>query len=207
MHEAVELEHIETAGQPASANILHRGYPSQAQKYGLYPRKDPLISNLVGAWIPVSLLRLPIMVWASFTLAFSASSFLQVSLLESQVYAYPPYNWTSAAIGNANWALATGAAIGFFTAGPFSDWISDRATKRNHGIREAEMRLPALIPYAILLAIGNALMATGWTNFWSWKPVIIVGFTCMGIELVAIPTVAITYAIGMWDLRRSSPFR
>jgi hypothetical protein len=186
-----------------SPNLLHHGYPSKAQKYNLFPRKDPLTSNLRGAWLPISLLRFPIIVWASFTLGFSASSFLQVNLLEGQVYLYPPYNWSSAALGNANWALTVGAVLGFFTSGWFSDWISKRATKRNHGIREPEMRLPALIPFAILLAVGTAIMTTGWTDNWAWQPVVIVGFTFIGIELVAIPTIAITYAVGKFSTLQS----
>jgi hypothetical protein len=187
----VRLENVE-----ASPNILHEGYPSRKQRFGLFPKKDPLTSNIRGAFIPVSLLRYPIIVWGSFTLGWSASCLLQVNLLEGQVYGYPPYNWSSASIGNANWALTVGAIIGFFSSGWFSDWISDRATKRNKGIREAEMRLPALIPFAILLVIGSAVITTGWTRYWNWKPVLIVGFTCIGIELVAIPTIAITYAVG-----------
>jgi hypothetical protein len=187
----LQIERLDT-----SPNLLHQGYPSKTQKYGLFPKKDPLTSNLKGFWLPISLLRFPIIVWASFTLGFSASSFLQVNLLEGQVYLYPPYSWSSAALGNANWPLTVGAVLGFFTSGWFSDWVSTRATKKNGGIREPEMRLPALIPFGILLAIGTAIMTTGWTNHWSWKPVVIVGFTMIGVELVAIPTIAITYAVG-----------
>ena len=43
-----------------------------------------------------------------------------------------------------NFAILIGAFIGLATAGPFSDWVSARATKKNNGIREPEMRLPAM---------------------------------------------------------------
>lgn len=121
---------------------------------------------------------------------------LQINLLQGQVYGYAPYSWGSAAIGNTNWAITVGSVIGFFISGKYSDWVSDRATKRNGGIREPEMRLPALIPFVALLIVGAAVVSTGWTELWDWKVVVIVGFTCIGVELVSIPTIAITYAVG-----------
>lgn len=176
--------------------MLHRGYPSKSQKYGLLPHKDPRTSNIRGILTPISILRFPIVIWGSFALGFSASCLLQVSYLEGQVYGYAPYNWNSAAIGNTNWAFAIGSIIGLPISGRFSDWVCDRATKKNGGVREPEMRLLALIPFVALLIIGAAITASGWTELWRWEPVIIVGFTCIGIEIIAIPTIAITYAVG-----------
>lgn len=43
-----------------------------------------------------------------------------------------------------NFAILIGAFIGLGTAGPLSDWVSARATKKNRGIREPEMRLQAM---------------------------------------------------------------
>jgi hypothetical protein len=43
-----------------------------------------------------------------------------------------------------NFAILIGALIGLATAGPLSDWVSARATKKNRGVREPEMRLAAM---------------------------------------------------------------
>jgi hypothetical protein len=58
-----------------------------------------------------------------------------------------------------NWAIFVGALIGLFTAGPLSDWISMHLTRKAGGIREPEMRLPAMIPYVLILIIGMAITA------------------------------------------------
>jgi hypothetical protein len=42
-------------------------------------------------------------------------------------------------------------------------------TKRNRGIREPEMRLVAMIPYVILMVIGNIVVAVGYQKAWDWK--------------------------------------
>jgi hypothetical protein len=44
--------------------------------------------------------------------------------------------------------------IGLAVAGPFSDWLAMRVARRNGGIREPEMRLPALVPFIIARIVG-----------------------------------------------------
>lgn len=166
-----------------------------SQKYSMFPRKDPRTSNMIAILLPLSLLRYPIIVFASFSLAWGATCLLQLNLLEGQVFGYAPYNWDSAEIGNTGWALAVGALIGMATAGPFSDWVSSRSTRKNNGVREAEMRLPALIPFVVILIVGSTIAITGFAKSWDWKPIVIVGFGFIGIEMVAIPTITITYAV------------
>lgn len=65
----------------------------------------------------------------------------------------PPYNWSQTNSG----LIAVGEAVGYFLAIPFTT-ISDRLaayrTKRNGGIREAEMRLGALIPFMLIAPAG-----------------------------------------------------
>ena len=80
-----------------------------------------------------------------------------------------------------NFAIVVGAIIGLATAGPLSDWVSARATKRNGGILEPEMRLPAMskylepllhtndmlilkfaVPYVLIMILGNFVVAFGY---------------------------------------------
>ena len=62
-----------------------------------------------------------------------------------------------------------GRFIGLFTAGPLSDAIAARLTKRREGIREPEMRLWTTIQYIILMAIGNIVIAVGYQQAWDRK--------------------------------------
>lgn len=94
-----------------------------------------------------------------------------------------------------NLAILGGALIGLVTAGPSGDILSRWSTKRNRGIREPEMRLPALWPYALLLAIGTAVVSVGYEKKWDWKVIVILGYGALGWQVAAIPPLAMTYAI------------
>jgi MFS family permease len=108
--------------------------------------------------------------------------------------------WTTCAedhrhIGLFNFAIFAGCIIGLFTAGPLSDWVSDRATAGNRGVREPEMRLPAMIPYVLIMILCNIITAVGYERDWPWQPIVILGYTCSGIQTTALPALASTYAV------------
>ena len=148
---------------------LGKGIPSKQQFKLFQPNAHPFKSILLDLWIPWKLFAFPIVEFASFVVSWSASSFLTLNLTQSQVFANPPYNFSSESIGFMNFAILIGALIGLFTAGPLSDWISMRSTRKNKGIREPEMRLPTMIPYVIIMLIGNFVVAFGYEHQWDWK--------------------------------------
>jgi hypothetical protein len=119
--------------------------------------------------MPWKLLLFPIVEFSAFVVSWTASSFLTLNLTQSQAFAAPPYNFTSTKIGFFNFAILIGALIGLFTAGPLSDSLAAWLTKRNRGIREPEMRLLSMIPYVILMVIGNVIVAVGYQKAWDWK--------------------------------------
>lgn len=123
---------------------LGRGSPSKAQWRLFQTNANPLKSILIDLWTPWKLFAFPIVEFAAFVVSWSCSSFLTLNLTQSQNFAAPPYLLNSEKIGFMNFAILIGALIGLFTAGPLSDWVSARATKKNRGIREPEMRLPAM---------------------------------------------------------------
>lgn len=108
--------------------------------------------------------------------------------------------------GFTNFAIFVGTLIGLATGGPLSDWVSARATAHNGGVREPEMRLPALIPYALLVALGNIVVAVGYARGWPWQPIVIVGYGCAGIQLAALPSIASTYAVDSYKPAAGSLF-
>lgn len=136
---------------------LGRGSPNR-QQWGVYtPSKDPLKAILMDIWIPWKLFAFPIVELGSFIVSWSCSSFLTINLTQSQNFASAPYNYNSQTIGFMNFAILAGALIGLATAGPLSDWVSARATGKNRGIREPEMRLPAMsrfLDWYTSMAIG-----------------------------------------------------
>jgi hypothetical protein len=109
---------------------------------------------------PIQIFSFPIIFWAAFSLGFAADCLLALNLTQSQVFASPPYLFTPAQVGFVNLAFVGGGIIGLLTAGPFSDWVALRATAKNKGIREAEMRLVALVPYVAICMIGMTVSPT-----------------------------------------------
>lgn len=123
---------------------LGKGGPNKKQ-WGLYtPCANSMKSVLMDLWIPWKLFAFPIVEFSSFVVSWSCSSFLTINLTQSQNFAAPPYNFNSQSIGFMNFAILGGALLGLATAGPLSDWVSARATRKNRGIREPEMRLPSM---------------------------------------------------------------
>lgn len=57
------------------------------------------------------------------------------------------------------------------------------------------MRLVAMIPYVIIMVIGNIIVAVGYQNSWPWQVIVILGYTAAGIQVAALPAIASTYAV------------
>ncbi|CBX91514.1 similar to MFS transporter [Plenodomus lingam JN3] len=190
--ETTNIENTETAARDP---YLGRGKPAKWQWKLLQPNASPFKSMALDLWLPWKLFAFPIIEFASFVASWSCSSFLVLNLTQSQVLAAPPYNMKPMVVGFTNFAVMVGAFIGLFTAGPLSDWVSARSTRRNNGIREPEMRLPAMIPYVIIMLIGNIVVSLGYERKWRWEVIVIIGYTCAGIQVAALPGIVSTYAI------------
>ncbi|KAH6689922.1 major facilitator superfamily domain-containing protein [Leptodontidium sp. MPI-SDFR-AT-0119] len=141
------------------------------------------------------LFTFPIVEFSAFVVSWSASMYLMTNLTQAEVFAAPPYNFTSTKIGYMNFATLVGSFIGLLTAGPLSDKIAAHLTRRNKGIREPEMRLWAMVPYILLMILGNVIVTVGYERQWHWAIIVIIGYTTIGIQVAALPAIASTYAI------------
>lgn len=141
------------------------------------------------------LFTFPIIAWASLSMGFAANSLLALNLTTAQVFGAPPYLFTPDQIGFVNFAFVVGAIVALVTAGPLSDRIALRRAKANGGILEAEMRLPALVPYICANITGMVVVAVGYQRAWPWEAVVVLGYTLVGLQVVGIPAIAIAYAV------------
>ncbi|KAH3904389.1 hypothetical protein HBH56_235380 [Parastagonospora nodorum] len=202
------IEHVKTAESvlPGAKDLtvsetaardpfLGKGAPGKWQWRIFQPNAHPFRSILLDLWTPWKLFAFPIVEFASFVVSWSCSSFLAINLTQSQVLAQPPYNFKPVQVGFTNFAIMVGAFIGLFTAGPLSDWVSSRSTRKNNGIREPEMRLPAMIPYVIIMLLGNIVVSIGYERKWPWQAIVVIGFGCAGIQVAALPGIVSTYAV------------
>ncbi|KAK2787580.1 hypothetical protein FQN53_005029 [Emmonsiellopsis sp. PD_33] len=190
-----EAEHISDEEQAAEDPYLGKGKPAKQQFKLFQVNETPFQSMFKDFWVPWKLHLFPIIHLASFIVSWSASVFLAVNLTQSQNFAAPPYNFSPQTVGFLNFAILVGVMIGLATNGALSDWVSMLATKKNRGIREPEMRLPAMIPYTILMIIGSLVVAFGYEYKWDWKIIVIIGFTAVGMQVAALPAIASTYAV------------
>jgi hypothetical protein len=214
--DGIAVQSAEDAQSPEQEHdmdpYLGKGKPSKKQWRLFQVNASPLRGILFDLWTPWRLFAYPIVVFASFVVSWSCSNFLILNLTQSQVFAAPPYNMDAQSIGKlcasndplktltrgigfTNFAVLVGALFGLATAGPFSDWVSARATKANNGVREPEMRLPAMIPYVLIMILGNFVNAFGYQYHWHWAIIVVIGYTCAGIQVAALPSIASTYAI------------
>lgn len=151
-----------------------------------------LIRDIVS---PFRVFLFPIILWAGLMVAGPANLLLLWNLTESSLLSASPYNWNSSQVGYANFSFVVGGLIGLFTAGPFSDWVARRSTQSNNGIREAEMRLPALLPYTIFTIIGIVVGGVGYQRLWPWEVILVIGYGFTGLCVTTVPTIAVAYAI------------
>ena len=161
-----EITFTREGGHPTS---IRNGRPGYQQFLFHHIRPEPIRSLFLEFVAPLKLFAYPIVDFAAFVVSWSASSFLIVNLTQAEAFAAPPYNYSAQTIGFFNFAIVIGEVIGLFTAGSLNDWISMRATKRNKGVREPEMRLPAMIPYTLIMIFGNFIVAFGYQNKWDWR--------------------------------------
>ena len=180
--------------------VLDAGRPAKSQ-FKLFQPADRKAMRQVLRHIvtPIQIFTFPIIFWAAMSMGAAANCLLDINLTESQVLAAPTYNFRPASVGYANFALVVGGLAGMLIGGPWSDWVSMRATKKNGGIREAEMRLPALIPFIAAAVVGMTVVGVGYQNKWPWEAIVIVGYGLVGLQGIAIPTLTITVSAEAGD--------
>lgn len=109
---------------------------------------------------PVAFIILPQVLWA--TLVMSGTIGFLVAITSNfapafeTAYGFKP--WQS---GLCFVAALIGAFIGIFAGGHLSDWIADRQTQRNGGVREPEMRLPAILVSVVTAPLALILYGVG----------------------------------------------
>lgn len=156
--------HAEFVSSPQIQNlyteIWGRGRPSRSQ-FGIFQRIDRTAWRSVVRhfFTPVYILFFPIIFWASMSMGSAANALLAVNILQSPGLSASPYNFTPAQVGYANFALVVGGIFGLAIAGPWLDYISQKATIRNKGIREPEMRLVSLSPFIAVVIVGLVVRA------------------------------------------------
>ncbi|CAG8379846.1 unnamed protein product [Penicillium salamii] len=111
-------------------------------------------------WRPVRLLLLPPVLWGTLAQSVCISALVAVTTSSQNAFS-KTYHWSVWQCGLAYIATIIGSLLSIFGSGWLSDTTADWLTRRNHGLREPEMRLPALILCSILCPLGIVLYGLG----------------------------------------------
>jgi hypothetical protein len=118
----IDNDSIPSGTPPSEEEILVKlsGGPSRKQfmPYNGFDNSERILDAL---WLPFKLFTFPIIQWSYFVFSWAASCFLVANVTQSQAFAGPPWNLSTAAVGCTNFALFVGASIALLTAGPLSD--------------------------------------------------------------------------------------
>lgn len=139
----------------------------------IIPRKRPYISSLKifhGTLTnesflklvvrPLGLIILPPVLWAA--LVEAATIGFLVAMTSNVEIAYEAtYKFKSWQVGLCFIAALLGSIAGIPVGGKFADVVADYFTKRNGGVRDPEMRLPAMIPALITAPLSLVLFGVG----------------------------------------------
>ena len=86
-------------GEEPRDQWLGRGRPSKQQWLFIQPNSNPWQALSESFSTPWKLFMFPIVEWAAFLSSWSCSSWLTLNLTQSQVFAAPPYNFSSQTVG------------------------------------------------------------------------------------------------------------
>ncbi|UKZ81785.1 hypothetical protein TrVFT333_009558 [Trichoderma virens FT-333] len=173
-------EHTESIGFRGQS--IHKKYTFLQQLRVFHGKftEEPLVKIFVR---PIGLLILPPVLWATLVMSVLIGFLVAVSstfsAAFSQVYKFEPYQSGLCFI-----SALIGSLIGIAFGGKFTDIVADYFTKRNGGVREPEMRIPAIIISLLAAPTALVLYGVGIQNRLHWMvPTLGLGLPCFGFLL------------------------
>ncbi|KAI1639471.1 major facilitator superfamily domain-containing protein [Biscogniauxia mediterranea] len=152
-----DAEKTEMADQPPIIIPEKEPYLSSLK---IYHRKLTDESLLKMALRPLGLICLPPVLWAALVQSVTIGFLVAVTSNVASAY-QEAYNFESWQVGLCFIAAIIGSIVGIPAGGKLGDLTADFFTKRNGGIRNPEMRLPAMILCLIAAPLALVLYGVG----------------------------------------------
>ncbi|KAJ4285992.1 hypothetical protein N0V88_008179 [Collariella sp. IMI 366227] len=151
-HNENEKNHVTTTVTNASASLLPRKTYVQTLKFwGVYDKETNFFLMIARSF---TYFLVPHVFWVITTYGiYIGLAALTFNYTFPMKITAPPYNWSQTNSG----LISIATFLGYILAIPFtnsSDRLAAHLTKKNAGIREAEMRLGVLVPVVILAPLG-----------------------------------------------------
>lgn len=188
--EKVQFEEASTSGNTSYTPPPKRTF---LQNLSLYSGTHTKESMLKLFFRPVVLLTLPPVLWAtlvmSVTIGFLVAISSNFAVAFSATYGFKPWQ-----AGLCFISCPIGAGVGAFFGGYFSDKVADRLTRKNGGIREPEMRLPAILISLVIAPLSLVLYGVGIDRSWHWI-IPTIGLGLLNMAIVQATNVSLVYTI------------
>jgi MFS family permease len=172
-----QVEHVEESNPPPKKSFTQR----------MAFTHSPLTNESIWkiTFRPVPILLLPPVLWSTVSFGIGIGIFVILGTTAATAFSQV-YNFTVWQVGLVWIASIVGNLLGIPFGGYFSDWVANRATSKNGGVREPEMRLPA-VSIAMLAYPGSLLLYGLGINYKTHWIVPTLGvFVCKRLFLVCV---------------------
>ncbi|KAL4889087.1 major facilitator superfamily domain-containing protein [Aspergillus ambiguus] len=143
---------------------------------------------------PFILMAYPTVLWSSLVYGMGLSWNVILGATVAQLFAPPPYNFSSGSQGLTFISPLLGSLVGTYLCGSLADQIATWFTARKNGIREPEMRLPTCVIAAVLTFSGALIAGLTYEHKTHWiGPIFGFGVLSAGAQMGA--TLAISYSL------------
>lgn len=156
---------VEYAENGSTAGIPKRKTYLQELKIFSGTYTSEKLSNLFIR--PLALIILPPVLWGSLVMSVTIGFLVAVTSNVAPAFG-AAYGFAAWQTGLCFFSAIIGSLIGIFVGGHMSDMVADYFTKRNGGIREPEMRLPAIAVSLITTPLALLLFGVGVQNQLHW---------------------------------------
>lgn len=142
---------------------------------------------------PIGLICLPPVLWAALVQAVTIG-FLVAVTSNVDVAFNETYGFKSWQVGLCFISGIIGALLGIPAGGQLGDKVADWFTKRNGGVRDPEMRLPAMLPSLITTPLALVLYGVGIEHKLHWM-VPTVGLGLLNFSITQATNICLVYLI------------
>ncbi|KAF4630332.1 hypothetical protein G7Y89_g7797 [Cudoniella acicularis] len=144
----------------------------------------------------IVLIVLPPVLWSAMIMSVTIGFLVAVTSNVAPAYS-TTYGFAAWQTGLCFIAALVGSIIGIVVGGHMGDWVADWFTKRNGGLREPEMRLPAIVISLITAPLASILYGVGIQYQLHWIcPTI--GLGLLNFSIVQATNISLVYVIDVY---------
>lgn len=136
---------------------------SYKQRFALWTNTPGTFKDFMWlTWRPFdAYFHMPIIPIVCVQVGWQLTLLATVITTQAGLFPLPPYNFSTSAVGNLNFATLIGAVIGTFYLGHVSDWSILWLTKRRGGVFEPELRIYIAVIPVIFELVGLLMYGLG----------------------------------------------